>query len=98
MSDRRNYRAMNEQMVRVLNTALDRSQQAWITVAGVRISQQGHFYIARAYGQPRLQMIVGQNGAERDISPRLSNKELYLWLSGMLQGAEYGKSFISMQF
>jgi hypothetical protein len=85
---KQNWRKEIEWLVQILNRITDApAGDVWYTDAdGQRKTRIGVYRIERAYGQPRLQQITSETGAERDVSPRLSNRELALWLDGMIAG------------
>ena len=49
------------------------------------------YYIGQAYGGYRLEQITNINGGVRDISDRLTARELSYFLNGMITGLEQTK-------
>lgn len=96
---RSNWRRENEVLVGIINRRVDAPEEGWVTTDdGKRVSNPGHFYIGYAYGKPRLERMVSDEGAASDISPRLSARELHHWLLGYLNGIDAGASFVCRQF
>jgi hypothetical protein len=46
------------------------------------------YYVEYAYGQPRLYHETGASRGTREVSPRLSARELSYWLEGFIEGLD----------
>jgi hypothetical protein len=56
-----------------------------------RVSQINCYYIGQAYGGYRLEQISNKSGGAKDISDRLTARELSYFLNGMITGLEQAK-------
>ena len=84
---RTNWKQVNNQLVRILNNLMNNKLDVWYTNdTGERKANIGTFYIGYAYNQPRLQVIISEDGGDKNISDRLPAKELNRWLNGFLSG------------
>jgi len=81
-----------EKRVALVNDLLGNAQEPWQADRdsnGNLVPNPGCHYIAGAYGGYRLEEMCNGGGA-RDISPRLTKRELYEWINAYIDGIERG--------
>jgi hypothetical protein len=82
---------MLEARVNILNTTLGCPTEYWTPckVDGKWICNPLHFYIGQAYGGYRLEQLSNKGGGAHDISPRGTKREVWTYVTAMIQGAGY---------
>ena len=73
-----------EERITTLNDALGYSREPYSPFT--HRANPNTFYVGQAYGGYRLEQIVSESGAARDISPRGTKREVYNYVDGMLKG------------
>jgi hypothetical protein len=85
-----------EARVNTLNSVLGYPTEYWkphkITfnkndeVRKIWLTNPNHYYIGQAYGGYRLEQIVSESGAARDVSPIGTKSEIWFYVHAMLEG------------
>ena len=81
-----------EKRVALVNDLLGNAQEPWQAERdskGNLVPNPGCNYISGAYGGYRLEEMC-KGGGCRDISPRLTKRELYDWINAYIDGIERG--------